>query len=288
MARTSSVTPSHRGRHWSIHARQWSHIGPPLRPSAEDVTVVMTGVRDWIQANDRSVSTLLILGVTPELCTLPTQAIDRIIAVDSSAEMISAIWPGRIRLQDSAIRADWQQIPLADGAIDLAAADGSFALLQFPGGYARVLAELQRLLRRDGRCIVRCFAQAETPESVSDVFDALRRGLIGSFHVLKWRLAMALQEGAATGVVLARVWEALHAEWPSLEALAGQFQWPIADVRTIDAYRNVGRTYCFPTLVEHCEAFSESGFSVVSIVTPSYELGNRCPTVVLERSSPPA
>ena len=93
---------------------------------------------------------------------------------------------------------------------------------------------------------------------------------------------MALQSDAEEGVALGSVWEVLHAAWPKLEALADFFGWPEAEVRTIEAYHDVETRYTFPTLAQHCELFSSAGFAVTRIATPEYELGERCPTVVLQ------
>jgi hypothetical protein len=130
---------------------------------------------------------------------------------------------------------------------------------------------------------VRCFAQPDRRESLEDVFAELVSGRIGNFHILKWRIAMALQTDAASGVAVGSVWSALNEAWPDLESLALHTGWPIEEVRTIGVYRGVSTRYSFPTLREYRDAFEAAGFEVMSVAVPSYELGDRCPTLVADR-----
>jgi SAM-dependent methyltransferase len=220
--------------------------------------------------------------VTPELCRSQLGADGRVIAVDNSFDMIRAIWPGRIRTGDEAVCADWRRMPFDASSVDLALADGTFSILPFPEGYAVLCDELRRLFRPGGRCVVRCFAQVEERETLDGVFADLDRGRIGNFHVFKWRLVMALQQSAEAGVSVGSVWSALDDAWPDLDRLAEQTRWPVEEVRTIEAYRGVETRYTFPTLEEYRRVFASAGWRVVDVAIPSYELGERCPTLVVE------
>jgi SAM-dependent methyltransferase len=267
--------------HWQRHAQQWSQVGAPLRPSPEDIAGMRTALTGWSGERGPSTPVVLVLGMTPELCRLGRELGGRVMAVDNSADMIRALWPRDARDCDRAICADWRQVPLPAGSIDVVLADGSLSALPFPGGYAALLAELRRLLRPGGRCLIRCFVSPDRKETVEGVFAALLQGEIGNFHVLKWRLAMALQPEAAAGVAVGRVWQALHREWADPARLAERFHWPLEQVRTIDAYRGVDTRYTFPTLTQYRRAFELGGFQVMQITTPGYELGERCLSFVL-------
>ncbi len=223
------------------------------------------------------------MGVTPELCGLPIGSISRFIAVDKSAEMIANVWRPRPGLSDTAICADWRQMPFAHSSVDLALGDGCLCLLEFPSDYASMFRELRRVLRPGGRCVLRCFMRPDEQETVDKVFADLHNGGIGNFHVLKWRLLMALQSNAEEGVAVKGAWSIINETWPDLHLLAGRFDWPVEQVLTISAYRNVETRYAFPTRTQFCEFFTTAGFSVIQVVTQSYELGERCPTFVLER-----
>ncbi|HET6639868.1 MAG TPA: methyltransferase domain-containing protein [Gemmatimonadota bacterium] len=269
---------------WERHARQWSRIGPPLRPSPEDVAVAEATLGAWGATTGRGDPRVLVLGVTPELCSLATLPVMQTIAIDRSMDMIRAIWPGALHAGDSVACGDWRRLPLIDRSVDVVLSDGCLSTLPYPAGYVEVSMELRRVLAEDGHCVARCFVQAEAPERIGDVLRDLADGRIGSFHALKWRLAMALQQDPENGVVLARVWEALNDAEPDLAALSRRCDWPLDVVQTIDAYRAVGARYSFPSLDALCGLFGEAGFAVLDVVRPGYELGERCPIVVLAPS----
>jgi hypothetical protein len=223
------------------------------------------------------------MGVTPELCSLPLNSGSRFIAVDKSAEMIGNLWHPRPGAQDQAVCADWRQMSLAPSSVDIALGDGSLSTLRYPSEYTTVFGELRRVLRPGSRCVIRCFMQADNPETTDEVFLDLSRGRIGNFHVLKWRLMMALQPDAEQGVAVKGVWNIMNQTSPDLNLLAERFGWPVEQVRTIVAYRGVNTRYTFPTRAQYCEFFAAAGFCVLQVATQSYELGERCPTFVLER-----
>lgn len=266
---------------WERHARHWSQVGPPLRPAAEDVEIARAAIDGWRARVGDADPTVLLLGVTPELWQIDLGERGRAIATDHSLDMIRAVWPGPIRPQDAALGADWRRLPLADASIDVALADGALTNLPFPAGYAEVAAELRRALADDGRWVARCFVQAARPEPVTTVLRDLATGRAGGFHAFKWRLAMALQPDAATGVALADVWSALAAVEPDLAALAARYGWTPESVRTIEAYRGLEARYTFPALEELADVFRRAGFAMIEAFTPAYELGDRCPTLVM-------
>jgi SAM-dependent methyltransferase len=266
---------------WGSHARQWSRVGPPLRPSPEDVAVARSSIESWRAANRFRDPTILLMGVTPELCSIPTGRRSRLIAVDRSLEMIRSVWPGRLRPHDEALCGEWRRLPIRADSVDMILSDGCLSTLDYPSGYAIACSELLRMLRGGGRFVARCFVQPRDPESVEDVLATLDHGASESFHAFKWRLAMALQPDAETGVVLAEVWEALHQAEPEFEDLSRRCGWRIEAVRTIDAYRGVSARYSFPPLDALCGLLSDTGFEILDRFHPAYELGERCPTLIL-------
>lgn len=205
-------------------------------------------------------------------------------AVDRSFDMVRAVWPGPIRPLDLAIVGDWRHFPCRDAVFDLAFADGCLTNLPFPEGYISICEAIRRVCARGARWIARCFVQAERSESATDVLGELQEESAGSFHAFKWRIAMALQPDAHTGVLLADVYDAFAAAAPDLGALAARRGWTADVVRTIEAYRALEVRYTFPTLDELGALLTGRGFEILEIAIPSYELGSRCPTLVLAPS----
>lgn len=266
---------------WSRHASQWARVGPPLRPSLEDVAVAIAELARWRETTGRDDPTLLLMGVTPELCALPRGPGSRLVAVDRSLPMIRGVWPGPLQPGDRALCGAWDHFPLASASIDLALADGCLTNLTYPEGHAEVFAEVLRLLRPGGGWVTRAFVQAEEPEAVQRVLSDLGAGRAGGFHAFKWRLAMALQEDAETGVPVSSVHDALLAVETDLDALAARCGWRPEEVRTIEAYKGISARYTFPTAARLRALLETVGFTVHDIVRPSYELGQCCPIFVL-------
>jgi SAM-dependent methyltransferase len=261
--------------HWPRHARQWALIGPPLRPVPADVAALCAPV-----AHLGPAPRALVLGVTPELVGAPWPAATRPIAVERSAEVIAALGP-RAPASTRALLADWRALPLAAGAIDLVVGDGALTNLRFPDDYRALAAELARVLAPGGRVALRLFAAPAVAEPLDAVAAALAAGAIGSFHALKWRVAMAIQP-ADRNVAVVDIGRAVEALCGDRAALAARTGWPRAVIDAIASYRGSGLRYSFPTQAEVIAALGDA-LAVVDIVQPGYELGERCPTVVWAR-----
>jgi SAM-dependent methyltransferase len=272
-----------RPDHWNHHARQWQHVGPPLRPAREDVALFETLATESLRgraglAGDVR-SRAVLLGVTPELASMRWPAGTRLTSVDRCAAMIETWWPAdRVPPGAEVVCGEWRQIPADDRSVDLVVGDGCYTLLNSPEGYEAVTREIHRILRPGGRLVMRYFARPERPESTSAVFADLLRGRVGNFHVLKWRLAMSLHGTLDKGVCVADVWDAWNDRVPDPAKLARDLRWPREAVATIDAYRGVPTRYTFPTLPEIRASLADR-FVEESIHFPAYELGDRCPTI---------
>ena len=267
--------------HWSRLSRLWSLLGPPLRPSPEDVAFAESVARAWQDAHPASRLRALLLGVTPELAMMRWPRETELLAIDQSDAMISAIWPRDGAPPGStAGTGDWRQLDCPDASVDVVVGDGSLTVIGYPGDYRSVLAELHRVLRPDGRLVVRAFASPEAREEVSDVADALWSGGIAGVHALKWRLAMAVQP-AERMIAVRDVWRAFCAICPDPSRLVDRLGWRREIVATIETYRDSSAVYSFPTLGE-VRSLLAAHFVELACHVPSYELGDRCPTLVLE------
>jgi SAM-dependent methyltransferase len=275
------------GDHWNRHAQQWQFIGSPLRPAPEDVKAFERLVAESLSNGGPRPRRAALLGVTPELATMDWPVGTQLVAFDRCPGMVAEIWPGRA-LGPSAgvVRADWRQLPLGDASFDVVVGDGCYTLIDSIAGYRAVGAAVARALAPDGGFVMRFFVRPEAPEPLDAVFAALRAGTIGSFHVFKWRLAMALHGALDDGVRVASIWDAWNAHEGDADALAARLGWRAAEVRTIDAYRGADARYTFPTLAEARELLAHH-FDEEACQFGSYELGERCPTLALRRRGDP-
>ena len=124
-----------------------------------------------------------------------------------------------------------------------------------------------------------------TNPQTHDKLNELLNGKIANLNILKMRLCMAMQQSAAEGIVLSDVWKAIYSVAPDFEKLAAEIGWPQEHLLAINSYRDSSNRYNFLSLNEVTELFctDTGGFRLKQVRIPEYELGEQCPTIVLER-----
>ena len=274
---------SARHDHWMVHASQWAHVGQPLRPGPIDVGIAESMARQASTIVGHASPRALVLGVTPELVGMGWPQGTRLISVDRCPGMIGRVLPRAGQGRVIGICGNWLQLPLASGSLDLIAGDGCFTVLETLADHGAFSAELARVLA-GGFLIMRLFVRPDQAETIEQVFDALEAGQIGNFHIFKWRLAMALHQDLGSGVAVADIWKAWQSSGLDSASLALAQGWPVADIETIRAYENATARYTFPRIHEAREVLSRD-FAELDCQLPDYELGERCPTLLLRAKS---
>jgi hypothetical protein len=272
--------------HWPVIGHQWRLLRSPLRPCAEDVRIVEAVGAAWRTDHPGAPLRALLLGVTPELATLGWPPGTTLLALDRSEGMIEAVWP-RTGLPPGACARceDWLSPPLDDACIDLVAGDGALNALPSLRDHRALCLQLRRVLAAEGRFVVRIFVAPQTPESLASIEADLWAGRIGSFHVLKWRFLMSIQDPTDRSVRLADAWRTWQKFCGEPRELGARLGWAPETVATIDAYRDSSSSFTFPTLGEARAILSES-FDEIACHHHAYELGERCPTLVLAPRTP--
>ena len=273
--------------HWQRVARLWDQVGPPLRPCREDIDFLSHHVHQWAAAAT-SPPRALILGVTPEICRLPWPADTELRAIDHTASMIEAIWPGP---REAVTCGEWTAPPFDDASFDLAFCDGGLHLMRHPDEHAAFARSMRRIVAPGGLFLLRLFAPAEPSrrESVATVLDDLLGARIPNLNLLKFRLWMAMHSSPATGVPLRDVWQAVHDAGPDFDALADRIGWQREHLAAINSYRDSPNSYHFLTITETRELFcgKDGGFVVEETFIPSYPMGDQCPWLILRRAAKP-
>ncbi len=273
------VMPENPESVWERHARRWSTLGPPLRPSPQDIEIMQRAVTEHAVRAGRTSTDAVLLGVTPEIARMSWPGRTRLRAFDRNPSMIELVWPGNPRIDAAAACATWSHLPVADASADVLLGDASFSNVSYPRGFHQMSEEIHRVLRSGGLFCSRFFAAPARREPVETVFDDLVHGRIGNFHVFKLRLAASLHHDVCEGVCLGDIWEVWNKAFPNPEALAQKLGWTVDTVRTIDSYRGLAVRYAFPTTDEIRNAFS-AHFEEISCVLPDYELGDRSPIML--------
>jgi SAM-dependent methyltransferase len=272
--------------HWRDISVRWAQVGPPLRPSPEDVAFVAQTAREWHLAHGRP-PRVLILGVTPELFHSAWPEGTVIKALDRSADMIGAVWPGE---PSAATCGDWLALDafFPGASFDLICCDGGLGLLSHPYGQRRFAQLLAKVLAPGGRVILRLFVPPQSRETPEAVLSDLRLGRVANMNVLKLRLLHALTPDPVNGVRLAEVFRRFVAAEPDFEALAARTGWPLAQIKAIESYRTTQDRY---HLIDGHQAeanLSSAGLRLLARHLPAYADGALFPTMVFGATTPPA
>jgi hypothetical protein len=274
------MTPARAQSYWDDFAQSFASLGSPLRPSRQDTQFMQRAITDWAALRPGECLNALILGVTPEIAEMRWPERSSLMAVDKSLPMVRSVWPGNVPGKRRAVCGNWLLLPRGKSSCHIAAGDGSFNCLAYPHEFRAMAASVSEVLVDGGILILRCYLQKVAPESPEQVYADLNRGAIGSFHAFKLRLLMALQNNPQEGIAVRDAyhsWTARHLDLGSLPAAEG---WQKPAIETIEYYKNSSTVYAFPTLAAMRAVVGEF-LEEVSLSTPSYELGDRCPTVVL-------
>lgn len=257
--------------HWDILARQWNRLASPLRPCADDMEIM----RESLAPGE---GFYLLLGVTPELVNLPL----RLVAIDNSAAMIRALWPDKTLR--SVIQGDWLTMPFLSHTFDAIIGDGSLTLLSYPLHYEQLFHQLKRVVKPGGKISIRLFVSPEQSETCEQLCRDALNGRVRSFHAFKWRLSMALSAASsAHKVSVADTYATFELLFPDRHHLAQVTGWSLDDIATIDVYRNSPAEYSYPTLAQVRQILPD-GLKEVALKYGTYELAERCPTLILEAS----
>lgn len=265
-------------------ADQFQHQQPPLRPCAVDLRLVQQTLANWVEKHPGQRLSALLLGVTPEIAALDWPADSRLLAVERSQPMIERFWPGDVPGRRTVQRADWFEVDIPKASIDIVVGDGVLTALAFPTAYHEFARRMARWLKPDGLLTLRVFTWPETGDSLGAITEDLKAQRIPRFDILKWRLAMALQQNVGEGVALSDVfdaWQRVERENSPVIASCG---WPPATIATIQLYAGRMTRYTFPTVSELDSALSPD-LKQVSVTIPAYSFGHCCPTVVYRRAS---
>lgn len=265
--------------YWDRIADRWRLFGPPIRPVSDDL-LIYQDVVDRATTSIDLPPRVLLLGVTPELYGLRWPARTAILALDSSAPMIAAVWPGP---SDTAVTGSWTAMPFADRSFTLLLCDAGVGLLDHPVGQDQLLAEVYRVLMPGGTFAVRLFAPQGRTGTVAEIFDDLDRGRIATLDALKLRMWGALQQNALEGVrpseVAGRILDA-SGPWERLAQTQG---WQPDYVRALELQLESASSFHLVDADEFVRMGHRAGLESAAVHHPAHVYGDSCPVVEFRR-----
>jgi hypothetical protein len=277
---TACISKTSDGSHWNAHAVRWEFIGTPLRPSPEDVMVVVDAMSQLANENPRHALKLLMLGVTPEYARFPWPPTSTLVAWERSESMIRHVWPGSTAENTRVIQGNWLHPPEGFGEFDFVLGDGVLTQLSFPNEYEELFRTLRALMRPGGRSALRLYANSTPPEKPDHVLDDVRQGRLTNVNEFKLRMGMALGGTRNVyNVAVAEIWDVWDQACCRHPAL--RQRWSTEESSTIEHYRESNAEYSFPPLhlVLHT---MRTYMKVTKVCIPKYAFGCNCPTVILD------
>jgi hypothetical protein len=284
LAIIGALVPVCSRSYWDDFAESFAALGPPLRPSSEDIRSFEDAVAKWTANHPYDWLRALLLGVTPELARMRWPDASSLIAVDNSLAMARAVWPGNVAKKRWAVCGDWLALPRPESSCHVVVGDGSINCLRFPDGFRALANKVRCTLSDDGILALRCYVRPAIQERPDEVFADIFRSTIPSFHHFKFRLLMAMQPSTEQGVAVNDVYKKWASGRIDEDSLIARTGWEKRAIRTIKFYRDKETVHTFPTLAELRSVLVEF-FDEVSCSIPSYHLGDRCPLFVLKPKS---
>ena len=265
---------------WAPSVKGWSRFLSPFRPDRDDVSIVERVAREL--ASDAPLQ-VVTLGLTPEVIGCNWPEATSLKAFDSSHEALRRLWPVTgAPAGFEARQASWLDLPVERGSADLVTADGSLVCVSYPAQIERVLEEVRRVLRPGGMFVARTFLRPDDPETLDAILADLEAGRIGNPYVLKIRVDAVLHHDGFAGFSMlekSNLWQEL---FPDPAAVAARFGWAPETMAIPGDYSIADLRFTYPTLGE-LRGFLAQGFEELECAFASYELAERCPSLVLRK-----
>jgi len=158
--------------YWNSRAKDFSDLSAPLIPGKQDIDFMK---KHLVKGGDT-----LILGVTPQLCTIAYEVSKTVTAVDFAEDMIKVLRHEGIKY----ICAEWNHYfeQTAD-TFDTILTDGGLTCIEYPDVWRQLANNLAAHLRPDGIFAVRAFLNTEKPTQDSYDNPNLNRFVAGMSRV---------------------------------------------------------------------------------------------------------
>ncbi len=227
----------------------------------------------------------VLLGVTPGIATMRWPSGTSLLAVDWADGMLQHVWP-RVGFPDytDVVRADWRELPLADGSVDLVVGDGCYSAMSSLADARQLNQEMRRVLQPRGWYCLRSFCRSERTPSVEACFAELDSGRVQNLDLFRWRLAMAVHGESRYGVVLGKVWRIW--QYYTGRVRSDPLRWSEHQRVNMARWEGVKARFLFPSRRE-LQELAEPGFDLVAYDLPAYESAEHFPRLLMRARRQP-
>lgn len=264
---------------WTLIKDVWSITKSPARPTPEDMGFCLEAMRHFMRAGNAP--RILSLGVTPEFYHLPWPEHTDYLAVDRNPDMIEAIWLGP---REQVLCANWLSMDLPQSSRDIVYSDAGLIWLAYPHEHRMLAEKLKYIMAEGGILLLRLISPPENRQPLNKIINDARNGLIGNLNVLMLRLLSNMQENSQKGAEWNRLCQLVNDIAPDIDELCCRlYSIPGPHFRTVPL---VSKQH-YVSVPEVIDTFCQlvGGFEVLEIKYPTYEMGENCPTLILERRS---
>lgn len=256
-----------------------AQLVPPRAPSPQDGELMLDLAGSTLAANGPL--SVIVLGVTRAIVHLEWPTNVELLSLDSNPDMIEAVWVPHPVVRSQATLSGWEAMPVASGSVDLVVGDCSFNACSDLALYSDVARECARVLKPQGKAILRFFAPEEPRKTPLQAIADARISAEGRLSHVRLDLAMAisgLNGGFVNSAEIKRVFDELVPDRAGFARQSGATQEEVFRVIDLPARE-------FPNMVLNYFTVSEIRRNVQDWLVldevryPSYLMGNACPTL---------
>lgn len=262
---------------WTLIKDVWSITKSPARPAPEDMSFCLEAMHKFM--NKGSAPRVLSLGVTPEFYQLHWPAGTDYLAVDCNPDMIWAIWPGPI---EQTLCANWLSMDLPPSSRDIAYTDAGLLWLAYPQEHGTLVQKLKYILADGSILILRLVTPPENRQPLHKIINEARCGQISNLNVFMLRLLINMQKNSREGVDWNRLCQVVSAIAPDIDELCSKL-YSISGPHFQAVPMAIKQHYVSVAEVIDIFCHQVGGFEVLDINYPTYEMGENCPTLILQR-----
>jgi SAM-dependent methyltransferase len=225
----------------------------------------------------------LVFGATDTIATMRWPDDTAVTIVDWSTSMARRIRSNAALPKNALmVRADWRELPIGTGSVDIAIGDGSSGVLPSRDDAVLYFNELHRALRPGGTYCERSFCRPDRRKDVDELFHDLASGRLPNLDCFRLVLAMTIQGDSPDGVSLKQVWAVWNERIPDPHALRERRGWTEHAIRNFESWRDNDGRYSYYSR-HYFLQLVEPWFDVIECDEPSYPSGDYFPRILMRR-----